>query len=52
MYKRILIALDLEGVNLVAGKPYEALDKGCEEWEKARHQAALEVNAAACSLIL
>ena len=29
MYKRILIALDLEGVNLVAGKPYEALDKGC-----------------------
>ena len=25
MYKRVLIALDLEGVNLVAGKPYEAL---------------------------
>ena len=50
MYKRILIALDLEGVNLVAGKPYEALDKGCEEWEKARHQAALEVNAAADAL--
>ena len=50
MYKRILIALDLEGVNLVAGKPYEALEKGCEEWEKARHQAALEVNAAADAL--
>ena len=50
MKKRILIALDLEGVNLVAGKPYEALDKGCEEWEKARHQAALEVNAAADAL--
>ena len=50
MKKRILIALDLEGVNLVVGKPYEALDKGCEEWEKARHQAALEVNAAADAL--
>ena len=50
MKKKILIALDLEGVNLVAGKPYEALEKGCEEWEKARHQAALEVNAAADAL--
>ena len=50
MTKRILIALDLEGVNNVAGEPYSGLYKGSEGWETARRQAALEVNAAACAL--
>ena len=50
MMKRILIALDLEGVNNVVGTPYSGLFKGCEEWEIARRQAALEVNAAAEAL--
>ena len=48
--KRILIALDLEGVNNVVGTPYSGLVKGCEQWEIARRQAALEVNAAAEAL--
>lgn len=48
--KRILFALDLEGVNNVVGTPYSGLVKGCEQWEIARRQAALEVNAAAESL--
>ncbi len=50
MYKRVLICLDLEGVNNVAGVPYEGLAAGSEAWEVARHQAALEVNAAAEAL--
>ena len=50
MKKRILIALDLEGVNNVAGEPYSGLYKGSEGWETARRQAALEVNAAAEAL--
>ena len=48
--KRILIALDLEGVNNVVGTPYSGLVKGCDEWETARRQAALEINAAAEAL--
>ena len=50
MKKRILLALDLEGVNNVAGEPYVGLTKGCEQWEVARRQAAHEVNAAAEAL--
>ncbi len=50
MYKRILFALDLEGVNNVVGVPYEGLGKAIEQWEIARHQAVLEVNAAAEAL--
>ena len=47
MKKRILIACDLEGVNNVVGEPYSGLIKGCEQWKVAKHQAALEINAAA-----
>jgi D-amino peptidase len=50
MYKKILIALDLEGVNNVKGVPYEALSKDTDEWKIARKQGALEVNAAAEAL--
>ena len=50
MYKRILIALDLEGVNNVKGVPYEALSKETDEWKIARRQGVLEVNAAAAAL--
>lgn len=50
MYKRILIALDLEGVNNVAGVPYEGLVKGCGQWKIAKEQGVLEVNAAARAL--
>lgn len=50
MYKKILIALDLEGVNNVKGVPYEALSKDSDEWKIARKQGALEVNAAADAL--
>ncbi len=50
MYKRILIALDLEGVNNVKGVPYEALSKGTDEWKIAKVQGALEINAAARAL--
>jgi len=47
MKKRILIACDLEGVNNVVGEPYSGLTKESEQWRIARHQAALEINAAA-----
>ena len=50
MYKRILLALDLEGVNNVKGVPYEALSKGTDEWKTAKKQGALEINAAARAL--
>ena len=50
MYKKILIALDLEGVNNVKGVPYEALSKDTDEWKIARRQGVLEVNAAAEAL--
>lgn len=50
MYRRILLALDLEGVNLVVGEPYNGLAKGTEQWEVARAQAVLEINAAAEAL--
>ena len=50
MYKRILLALDLEGVNLIKGEEYKGLYAGCEEWDLARRQAAKEINAAAKAL--
>lgn len=50
MYKRILLALDLEGVNMVAGEPYQGLTRDSEGWKIARAQAALEINAAAEAL--
>ena len=50
MYKRILLALDLEGVNNVVGEAYSGLSKDSEGWKTARIQAALEINAAAEAL--
>lgn len=50
MYKKILIALDLEGVNNVVGEPYMGLSKQTEQWYVAREQAIVEVNAAAEAL--
>lgn len=50
MYKKILIALDLEGVNNVCGLPYSGLAIGSAEWDVARHQAAQEINCAVCAL--
>ena len=49
MYKRILFALDLEGVNNVAGAPYNGLNAS-EDYAVAINQAALEINAAAEAL--
>ena len=50
MYKRVLLALDLEGVNRVTGEPYSGLSRNTEQWFVARAQAALEINAAAEAL--
>ncbi len=50
MYKKILLALDLEGVNNVCGVPYQGIGKGSEGWEVARRQAAKEINCAARAL--
>lgn len=50
MYKRVLLALDLEGVNNVAGEPYMGLRRDTEQWNIARKQAVSEVNAAAEAL--
>lgn len=50
MKKRILMALDLEGVNHVVGEPYQGLGRDSEQWEIARRQGAREVNAAADAL--
>lgn len=50
VYKRILFALDLEGVNNVVGEPYNTLARDTEQWQIARAQAVLEVNAAADAL--
>ncbi len=51
MYKRILLLCDLEGVNRVVGEPYRGLARGTDQWEIARRQAALELNAAADALL-
>ena len=50
MYKRVLLALDLEGVNYVVGEAYSGLAKETAEWYIAREQAVREVNAAADAL--
>lgn len=50
MYPRVLLLCDLEGVNKVVGEPYHGLGRGTEQWEIARRQAALELNAAADAL--
>ena len=50
MYKRVLIALDLEGVNNVVGEAYSGLYRQSDEWKIAIKQAALEVNTAASAL--
>ena len=50
MYKRVLFALDLEGVNLVVGEPYEGLLHDTKEWDIARKEAVREINAAADAL--
>ena len=50
MYQRVLFALDLEGVNHVIGEPYRGLSRDTEQWNIAREQAVLEINAAANAL--
>ena len=50
MYRRVLLLLDLEGVNRVKGEPYLALGKGTEQWVIAVEQAILEINTAAEAL--
>ncbi len=50
MYKRILLGLDLEGVNHVVGEPYEGLSKGSEQWQIACKQAMREIHEAADAL--
>ncbi len=50
MYKRVLLALDLEGVNNVVGEAYMGLERGTEQWKVAKDQAVLEINAAAEAL--
>ena len=50
MYKRVLFALDLEGVNNVAGEPYKGLSSATADYTVATTQAALEINAAAEAL--
>ena len=50
MFKRVLFSLDLEGVNNVVGDPYSGLVKDCEQWDVARRQAVLEINAGAQAL--
>jgi len=50
MYKRVLCALDLEGVNKVVGVPYEGLGVNTDGWRIAREEAVIEVNAAADAL--
>ena len=50
MYRRVLLALDLEGVNNVVGEPYMGLTRDTEQWSIAKEQAVLEVNAAAEAL--
>ena len=50
MYKRVLFALDLEGVNNVVGEPYMGLARETEQWYVAIEQAVSEVNSAAKAL--
>lgn len=50
MYKRVLLLLDLEGVNFVKGEPYLGLVRDSDEWKIAVNQAPHEINAAADAL--
>lgn len=50
MYKRVLLLLDLEGVNLVKGEAYSGLSRDSQEWKIAIKQAPIEINAAAKAL--
>lgn len=50
MYKRVLLAVDLEGVNNVTGEPYMGLARDTDGWKVAKEQAAAEINAAAKAL--
>ncbi len=50
MYKRVLFALDLEGVNNVVGELYSGLGRDTAQWHVARQQAVLEINTAADAL--
>ncbi len=50
MYKRVLLAMDLEGVNNVVGEPYMGLLRDTEQWTVAREQGVLEINSAADAL--
>ena len=50
MYKRVLLALDLEGVNFVVGEPYGGLSADIEQYNIAKRQAVIEINAAAEAL--
>ena len=49
MYQRFLFALDLEGVNFVAGEPYLPFGE-TPDYEVAVREAATEINAAAEAL--
>lgn len=50
MYRKILFALDMEGVNHVSGEAYCGLTRATAHYEVAIRQAALEINAAARAL--
>ena len=50
MRKRVLLALDLEGVNHVVGEPYLGLGKETEAWRMAVRQAKREIGVAAEAL--
>lgn len=50
MYKRVLLALDLEGVNNVVGEAYMGLGHDTEQWKVARVQAVKELNVATQAL--
>ena len=50
MHKRVLLALDLEGVNYVVGVPYGGLSADPEQYNTAKAQAVKEINAAAEAL--
>lgn len=47
---RFLIAVDLEGVNYVTGKPYKGLEKELPEYEVAVREAERELNAVVAGL--
>ena len=46
---KYLIAVDLEGINFVAGEPYKALGES-NDYQIAKHEAAKEINAVVSAL--